>query len=101
MMRPGHDTRLTGVNGRHFLRGTGVSIALPLLESMLPARVLAAPSETARFATTASGAPLRTAFIFFPNGAIPSAWWPNGEGTEFKWSRTLESLAPSKKSVQV
>ena len=76
-------------------------LRLPLFESLLAPRTIAAPAGAARLATTASGAPLRTAFIFFPNGAIPSAWWPNGEGAEFKWSRTLESLTPIKNSVQV
>ena len=100
-MRSDQDTNPAGPSRRHFLRGAGVAVALPLFESLRPARLLAAPSEAARLATTASGAPLRTAFIFFPNGAIPSAWWPTGEGSDFKWSRTLEPLAKSKDSLQV
>jgi hypothetical protein len=100
-MRPKLETRTGDVSRRHFLRGAGVAVALPLLDSLVPARALAAPAGASRLATTATGAPLRTAFIFFPNGAIPSAWWPTGEGSEFKWSRTLESLAPKKNSVQV
>ena len=52
-------------------------------------------------AKTATGAPLRTAFIFFPNGAIPKAWQPHGEGTEFQFNATLEPLADLKSHIQV
>lgn len=85
---------------RHFLRGVGACVALPLFESLRPTGLLAAASTT-KLATTGTGAPLRTAFVYFPNGAIPSAWWPTGPGKDFQWSRTLEPLAPSKKFVQI
>src|SRR5581483_5464168 len=55
----------------------------------------------AALATSATGAPLRAVFIFFPNGAIPSAWFPTGEGADFKWSRTLQPLESSRKYVQI
>jgi hypothetical protein len=84
---------------RNFLRGVGAAITLPAFES-LGARILAAESATA-LATTANGAPLRTAFVFFPNGAIPDAWWPTGEGPDFQFSRTLTPLEPLKEFVQV
>jgi len=84
---------------RHFLRGLGVGVALPLFESLRPAQLLAAPE--ARLATTATGAPLRTAFVYFPNGAIPAAWWPTGEGTDFKFGRTLAPLEPFRKEMQI
>ncbi|MEO7413299.1 MAG: hypothetical protein ABIZ81_08065 [Opitutaceae bacterium] len=65
------------LNRRRFLRNLGVGIALPALESFLPRGLMAANEPTARLAgTTATGAPLRTAFLYFPNGAIPAAWWP-------------------------
>jgi hypothetical protein len=44
---------------------------------------------------------LRAAFVFFPNGAIPSAWWPKGEGTNYSLSRTLAPLESNKSLVQV
>lgn len=87
------------LNRRHFLRGVGAAIALPAFES-LGSRLLAAESAQA-LATTSTGAPLRTAFVFFPNGAIPGAWWPEGEGSQFEWSRTLKPLEPLKDFVQV
>ncbi|HEX2862325.1 MAG TPA: hypothetical protein VHN79_11825, partial [Lacunisphaera sp.] len=60
---------------REFLRGVGACIALPALTSLVPNRLLAQALASPR-ATTATGAPLRTAFLTFPNGAIPAAWWP-------------------------
>lgn len=88
---------------RTFLRGIGAAaIALPAFESLRPLQLLAAESTSAgKLAITATGAPLRSAFIFFPNGAIPSAWWPRGEGADFELSRTLQPLEPVKKFVQV
>jgi hypothetical protein len=84
---------------RHFLRGVGVGVALPLFESLGSGRLFAAPE--ARLATTATGAPLRTAFVYFPNGAIPTAWWPTGDGTDFKLGRTLAPLEAFRKDLQV
>ncbi len=90
----------TGMSRRNFLRGMGACIALPAFGSLLPARLLA--TETAlQLATTATGAPLRTAFVFFPNGAIPSRWWPEGGLTDFKLNATLQPLEGMRKHVQV
>lgn len=86
---------------RNFLRGVGACVALPAFESLVPLRTLAAEAAAAGVATTATGAPLRAAFMFFPNGAIPRAWWPTGEGTDFEFSRTLEPLAAHRDSVQI
>jgi hypothetical protein len=85
---------------RYFLRGAGVGVALPLFGSLRPAQLFAAPAG-GQLAATATGAPLRTAFVFFPNGAIPSAWWPAADGADFKFSRTLQPLESVRKSVQV
>src|SRR5262249_52639024 len=88
----------TGLSRRHFLRGLGVCLALPAFESVVPLRLMA--SEKA-LATTATGAPLRAAFLYFPNGAIPSAWWPANEGADFALSETLAPLEASKAHLQV
>ena len=88
------------LNRRAFLRGAGACVALPLFES-LPLGGLLAASQPARLATSPTGAPVRAAFLFFPNGAIPSAWWPTGEGREFSWSRTLKPLERHKGQVQI
>ena len=89
-----------GLSRRHFLRGLGASIALPSFASLAPSRSIAAEGA-AGLAVTPSGAPLRTAFVYFPNGAIPASWWPSGEGAEFQLKRTLEPLEPLRGAIQV
>ncbi len=89
-----------GVNSsrRHFLRGMGAAIALPGFASLGLAK---AAEGAPALAATASGAPLRTAFIYFPNGAIPKVWWPEGADSQFTFKRTLQPLEPVKNMVQV
>ena len=87
---------------RHFLRGVGACIALPAFESLLPVKLFAADALSGNvLATTATGAPLRTAFVYFPNGAIPAAWWPQTVGKDFPLSRTLQPLASTQNQIQV
>src|SRR5689334_20804376 len=95
-----HDDRTAdpraGMNRRHFLRGLGACVALPLFESLWPAGLFAADPAAGAVAVTPTGAPLRTAFVYFPNGAIPAQWWPTGEGADFQLNRTLQPLERSK-----
>jgi hypothetical protein len=78
---------------RTFLRGLGASIALPLLDSMVPA--LTAQSRTA-------AAPVRRLGIFFvPNGMAMKYWMPASEGTAFEMPRTLAPLAPYRDQMVV
>ena len=78
---------------RMFLKGSGVALGLPLLNAMLPSNGLAAgPSLSA---------PLRTAFVFFPNGAIMPQWNPTGEGENYQLSATLKPLEELKSEVLV
>ncbi len=90
-------------NRRGFLRGMGACIALPALEAFLPSRVIAAAlnSGAMPLATTASGAPLRMAFLYFPNGAIQNQWNPTGSGKDFQFGNTLKPLESLKHRVQV
>src|SRR5437667_11763201 len=91
------------LNRRRFLRNLGVCFALPALESF-PARLLGAVAggaEPRLPATTETGAPLRTAFLYFPNGAIPASWWPTGTGADFQFNKTMEPLANVKQHLQV
>src|ERR1043166_9622827 len=85
---------------RRFLSNLGVCLAVPALESF-PARVFAAAGAQKLAATTATGAPLRSAFLYFPNGAIPSAWWPASTGNDFTLNRSMEPLAKVKEHIQV
>ena len=63
---------------RTFLRGMGATVALPLLDAMVPA--LSAMSRTA-------AAPVRRlGFVYIPNGAIMEQWSPAGVGNGFEFS---------------
>src|SRR5512138_489224 len=91
--------RFASLSRRRFLRGLGACMALPALESIIPAHALAAEAA-GNLARTATGAPLRMAFVYFPNGAIQPNWWPKGEGKDFELARTMEPLAPVKHQLQ-
>ena len=87
---------------RHFLRGLGAWVAVPALASLRPTGLLAAgPATGSRLAATPTGAPLRAAFVYFPNGAIPASWWPKQEGLNVPLSRTLQPLESSREMIQV
>jgi hypothetical protein len=88
-------------NRRQFLRGLGACVALPTFASLSPGKLFAATTTARKLATTATGAPLRTAFLYFPNGAIPAAWWPEKDGADYDFSRTLKPLADLRQHVQV
>jgi hypothetical protein len=89
--------RHLSLSRRHFLRGLGACLALPTFETFAPTRLVAATPAGA----TPGGAPLRMAFVYFPNGAIPSQWWPEGAGTDFKLARTMQPLANVKNQMQI
>src|SRR6187551_321401 len=88
---------------RRFLRNVGIAMAIPTLESLLPRGLIAATPAggPSLAATTATGAPLRTAFLYFPNGAIPGAWWPTGAGADYQLNRTMQPLAAVKDKIQI
>ena len=66
----------THLSRRTFLRGVGVTLSLPLLESMIPAATLL--GQTAAKPRTRLGA------IYFPHGAIMPQWTPATEGAGFE-----------------
>lgn len=82
---------------RQFLRGLGTSIALPSLPSLVTPLQAA---EAAKLATTASGAPLRTAFFYFPNGSIPKYWWPENPGKDVPLQNSLAPLDGMRQHLQ-
>jgi hypothetical protein len=84
--------RHASFNRRVFLRGLGACLALPAFESLRPLSAVAA---------SAKNAPVRMAFLYVPNGTIPSAWWPSGDEKQFELSRTLEPLANVRNQLQV
>ena len=68
---------------RTFLRGAGAALALPLLDSMVPALGAAA---------TSSKPVCRLGFLYFPFGSIRNKWMPDLEGSNFEFTPTLEPL---------
>jgi len=89
--------RRASLSRRHFLRGLGACMALPAFESLHPLRLLAAAAGVA-----GKSAPVRMAFLYVPNGTIPSAWWPAGDGgKDFELSRSLQPLAKVRHQLQV
>lgn len=84
---------------RGFLRGLGAAVALPALESFRP---LAAAAATGRqIATTASGAPLRMAYLYIPNGVNMELWRPHGDGTRYKAGETFKALESHRSDYQI
>ena len=49
----------------------------------------------------ATGAPLRMAFVYVPNGVNQSNWWPKKEGKDFELNRTMQPLERVKSQIQV
>ena len=74
---------------RTVLRGMGASLALPLLDAMVP-RAFAAPKPSHRFQT-----------FYVPNGMAMDYWTPKGEGAAFELSPILEPLAPYRDQMLV
>ena len=79
----------TPLSRRMLLRGTKATIALPLLDAMLPR---ASGPGTAAAAGGAEAAPLRAAFLYVPNGMHMEDWTPKQEGAGFDLPATLEPL---------
>src|SRR3989454_6103547 len=94
--------RFASLSRRHFLRGLGACMALPTFETLRPFGVFAADAKAAgRLAVSPTGAPLRMAFVYFPNGAIPANWWPSGEGKDLELNRTMQPLQNVKERLQI
>lgn len=77
---------------RTVLRGAGAALALPLLESMLPA--------LARGASSAVPSP-RLACIYLAHGAVMDRWTPAQDGKGFEFSPTLRSLEPFREHLNI
>ncbi len=80
---------------RTFLRGMGATLALPLLDAMIP-------SMTALADTAANPARLRRlGFVYMPMGCDSTRWTPPGEKSLDELSPSLSPLAPVKQHVTV
>jgi hypothetical protein len=69
---------------RTVLQGMGATLALPLLDAMVPARTL--------FAQTAAKASPKLGFVYVPHGAIMDKWTPATEGAGFEFTPILKPL---------
>jgi hypothetical protein len=78
---------------RTMLRGLGVTVALPLLDSMVPAATVLAQ-------TPAAPSP-RFGFVYVPHGSIMREWTPAQEGANFEFSPILRPLESFRKHVTV
>src|SRR5712691_7698601 len=79
---------------RAFLRGMGATLALPLLDGMVPA--------FATSADTAAKTPTRLGIVYCGNGMWPmDKWTPKVEGAGFELTPTLEPLAPFRDRILV
>jgi hypothetical protein len=78
---------------RAFLRGSGVSLALPFMEAMRP---LAASA-----ASTAAKPPVRMACLYFPNGVWHPTWFPQKSGRDYEVTPSLEPLQKHRENLTV
>jgi Protein of unknown function (DUF1552) len=78
------------LNRRTVLRGLGTALALPLLDSMIPAR-----------AATGVKPVIRLGWVYTPNGMIPKGWLPTVEGADFEITPTMRPLAPFRDKLLV
>jgi len=76
---------------RTFLRGLGVTVALPLLDSMLPAQT--------PIRNTAAAPVRRFVGIWHPHGAAPGYWSPTQAGSDFEFSFITKPLEPYRNRV--
>jgi len=81
------------VSRRLLLRGAGTALALPLLESMLPAGVAAA--ENAAIPRS------RLACMYIAHGAVMDRWMPTTNGRDFAFTPSLQSLEPFRDRVNI
>lgn len=80
------------ISRRRMLKGMGACIALPFLEAMaIPGIKSSLPGKS----------PVRTAFLFMPNGVHPDHWTPCAPGTEFEMTRQLLPLKDLKTDISV
>ncbi len=81
------------IERRTFLRGVGATIALPLLDAMVPAL-------TPLVKTAARPTP-RIGFIYHPMGTIYDQWTPKAEGAAYEMSRILTPLEPFREQMLI
>ena len=79
------------VSRRTFLRGTGVAMLLPWLESI--------PVWGAVTKTAVGKFPKRLGVLFMANGINPDNWWADGSGADMQLGPSLEPLLPFREKM--
>src|SRR5258706_1272597 len=72
------------LNRRHFLRGLGAAVALPLLDCMRPLAF-----NSAQAAAAAASKPRRSVFVYIPNGVNVLTWQITSAGKDYHLVETL------------
>jgi len=78
---------------RTLLRGMGVSVALPLLDSMVPAQT--------PLSKTAASSKSRLSCIYVPHGATMDKWTPSADGKAFEFTEILSPLEKFRDRVSI
>jgi hypothetical protein len=81
------------ISRRAVLRGAGAALALPLLDSMLPAQT--------PLSKTAAVPPTRFTGIFVPHGMAPGYWVPEKVGAGFEFTPIMKPLEPLREHVVI
>src|SRR4029079_6160486 len=86
------------LSGKHLsrrtvLKGAGATIALPLLDAMIPAGTA--------FAQTLASSTTRLGFVYFPHGALQDQWQPTKTGRDFDFPFIIQPLEPFREYVTV
>ena len=92
---------LSSLSRRAFLRGTGVLMALPFLDSLPAWAAEPEASPTVKPPATPRKYPQRFAAIFMGNGINSKHWWAKGAGEQMVLGRTLEPLMPFRKKLNI
>jgi hypothetical protein len=87
----GHPSR------RHFLRGMGVTLALPWMESL--GGVTAPLLGQAPAVIKGNAPPLRLGIVFFSNGVEPAHWWAKGQGASMELGPGLLPMMPHRQDM--
>jgi hypothetical protein len=72
---------------RTFLRGAGVTMALPFLDAMVPALGAQAAPQ------------LRFGAVYWPNGVLPALWHPDTTGSDFAFKPVMAPLEPFRENL--
>lgn len=75
---------------RHFLRGIGATMALPLLDAMNPLRAAGAAAK-----------PCRSVFVYIPNGVNGMTWQVTKAGRDFELSPSLKPLEKHREQMTI